>query len=153
MSNVRKATALLRAAFEFLDSDEFENVEEIGQEEEETELNSEDEQLIRDYKNGFSWVKLVSRNALKREGKLMMHDVADYYPKVASEKYEVYSLRDPSNKPHCTIGVDLKKRAIDQIVGKRNEPLDLKYVGYVWNFIKYPLNNGPKYRSVVDIPE
>ena len=52
---------------------------------------------------GWKWVKIFSKDALKREGALMRHCVGSYHDRVADGTKEIYSLRNPDNKPKLTI--------------------------------------------------
>lgn len=67
-------------------------------------------ETVLDFGDGFRFVKLVSKDSYEKEGKLMSHCVASYYGNSA----KIYSLRDASNNPHCTIEED------NQIKGKGN---------------------------------
>ena len=88
------------------------------------------------FADGFRWVRLTTAQALKREGNLMQHCVGQggYTAQVKSGRTKIYSLRDPSNKPHCTIEVD--QGEIQQCKGKQNEPPVEKYVPYVKSFLQ-----------------
>ena len=87
----------------------------------------EDTEVVLDFKDGFKIVKLVGKAAYEREGYLMRHCVAIYYGKNA----EIYSLRDKDNMPHATMEKD------QQIKGKGNVNIHLKYVEYVVKFLEY----------------
>jgi hypothetical protein len=90
------------------------------------EVEGTDYEVILDFKDGFKFVKLLSESCYQREGKLMSHCVASYY----GRSVEIYSLRDSSNNPHCTIEKDR------QIKGKGNGKIDLKYIDYVVKFLE-----------------
>jgi len=85
-----------------------------------------DTEVILDFKDGFKVVKLIGKNAYKREGFLMRHCVASYFGKAV----EVYSLRDKNNMPHCTMEKD------QQIKGKGNGDIHPKYIEYVVKFLE-----------------
>ena len=87
----------------------------------------EDTELVIDFKDGFKIVKLLGKNAYKREGFLMSHCVASYYGK----DVEIFSLRDKDNMPHCTMEKD------QQIKGKGNGDIHPKYVDYVVKFLEH----------------
>lgn len=55
---------------------------------------------------GWRWVRVKSEAALSREGELMGHCVGSYAEEVEEGLMEVYSLRDPSNKPKLTVEAD-----------------------------------------------
>ena len=52
---------------------------------------------------GWSWVKVLSAEALNREGALMRHCVGSYAQAVEDDELQIWSLRDPEGKPHMTI--------------------------------------------------
>lgn len=85
--------------------------------------------ILKKYSNGYRWVSLTTRQALKREGDLMGHCVGGetYYNKVAGGRVSIFSLRDANNKPHVTIEYDPRKKMVLQIKGKKNEPPIKKY--------------------------
>ena len=105
-------------------------------------------QEVRKYSDGFHWVKVTSKQALDREGKLMKHCVGSYCDQVSVGSTSIYSLRDKKNEPHCTI--ELKQGSINQIKGKANGPVDKKYVKYVKDFVLKPIV-GEKYAKVSDL--
>lgn len=63
------------------------------------EIEWEDYEVIKDFKDWFRFVKLISEECYKREWSLMWHCVWSYYWR----DVEIYSLRDKKNLPHCTI--------------------------------------------------
>lgn len=75
------------------------------------------------------WVKLLSKRAYLREGRLMRHCVGSYYGKPVS----IYSLRDRQNQPHCTIEVD---EGVQQVKGRGNGSIHPKYVSAVLEFVQ-----------------
>lgn len=105
-------------------------------------------EIVRKYPNGFHWAKVTSQQALSREGKLMKHCVGSYCNQVSSGRSIIYSLRDKKNEPHCTI--EARKDSIEQIKGKTNKAVDDKYISYVKDFVKNPVE-GNKYDYVHDI--
>ena len=91
------------------------------------EKEGKDYEVVKKWK-GFKMVKLISKSAYNREGKLMNHCVSSYYGK----DDEIYSLRDKNNKPHCTIS-----KSSQQIKGKGNGSIHPKYIKYVVEFLEY----------------
>src|SRR3990167_5345933 len=87
---------------------------------------AKDTEVVLDFKDGFKIVKLIGKNAYEREGYLMRHCCGSYFGK----DKEVYSLRDKSNNPHCTIEKN------QQIKGKGNGDISPKYIHYVVEFLK-----------------
>lgn len=86
-----------------------------------------DIEIVLDFEDGFKFVKLLSENAYIREGKLMKHCLASQFYR---KNTEIFSLRDSSNLPHCTI------EKYDQIKGKRNGDVSPKYIDYVVRFLE-----------------
>lgn len=83
----------------------------------------------------YRWVKLISENALAREGRLMGHCVGGYWPQVKTGVVEIYSMRDSKNEPHVTIEYQSKRSEINQIKGKQNKALKDEYRPTMVNFL------------------
>ena len=49
------------------------------------------------------WVKVLTAEALDREGALMRHCAGSYAENVLEESTHIFSLRDPDGKPHLTV--------------------------------------------------
>lgn len=77
------------------------------------------------------WVKVKSKEAYEREGKLMGHCVANYYQR--SSETTIYSLRDEENRPHCTI--EMTGKEIRQIKGRANGEVVPRYHSTLRTFI------------------
>jgi len=80
-----------------------------------------DVEAIKDFKDGFKFVKLISENSYKREGFMMGSCVGGYFGK----DDVIYSLRDKNNKPHATLSSNSM-----QIKGYGNGSIHPKYVKY-----------------------
>ena len=80
---------------------------------------------------GWSIQKMTSENDMLVEGNLMNHCVGEFCENVKGGSIEVYSLRDPQNKPHVTIGIDLKYNNIIQLQGNSNVEPDEEYKVYL----------------------
>ena len=91
-------------------------------------------ELVHEYPDGFSWVKVFGESSLDREGRLMNHCAGSYYKEVKNGRVNIYSLRDKNNKPHCTI--ELSRNEIQQIKGNSNEAVKDKYKKYVIDFLE-----------------
>jgi len=91
------------------------------------EKEEKDYEVVKKWR-GFKMVKLISKSAYNREGRLMNHCVSSYYGK----NDDIYSLRDKNNKPHCTIS-----KSSQQIKGKGNGSIHPKYIKYVVEFLEY----------------
>jgi hypothetical protein len=98
----------------------------------ETEVDTE---TILTFEKGFKFVKLLTKNAVLREGNLMSHCVGSYDP----TKKDLYSLRDAKNISHCTIEVsrDNKTDRVNQVKGKGNGEVHPRYINYVIDILKY----------------
>ena len=98
------------------------------------EVENIDIKTIKTYSNGFSWVKVLSEDALAREGKLMNHCVGSYCEQVQSGNVEILSLRDKNNIPHCTI--EYKGQDIKQIKGNSNSSVKGEHIEYIKDLIE-----------------
>ena len=96
-------------------------------------LSQGDEELVKQFDNGYSLVRLLTPKALDRESGQMQHCIGQgaYDQHLEGGEYEYLSLRDPAGKPHVTIemGVDRRTGARDlkQFQGKQNQPPISKY--------------------------
>ena len=81
------------------------------------EAADEGETLFAELKNGYTAVKVESKEALNREGVRMQHCVGSYANEVGRGT-EIYSIRDASGKPHITI--EYKNGIVNQFQGKQN---------------------------------
>ena len=90
---------------------------------------------------GWTIQNVVSENDLKVEGNRMGHCVGSYCDNVKSGRSIIYSLRDPTNKPHVTIETN-KDGSVQQIQGKGNaEPID-DYKVMIKEWVLSNKNNG-----------
>jgi hypothetical protein len=71
---------------------------------------------------GWSWVKVVSKEALEREGALMRHCVGSYAERVERGACAVWSLRDVEGKPLVTVETSHVPRGVSmrQVKGFAN---------------------------------
>jgi len=120
-------------------------------------IEEEGLKIIHTFNNGYSLVKLNTKENFDREGKLMNHCVAGYYQRFITEKsFMILSVRDKNNKPLATIEAKMKfdTLTIEQIKGRSNrEVYDYETAKLFFNYleeknIKYVLNDesslGPK---------
>lgn len=89
---------------------------------------------IHDFEDGSKIVKLLTANALRREGYLMSHCVGTYV--ADSDSYEIYSYRDSKNMPHATFEVAKNGNEIMQIKGKGNGAIHPKYIHPILTFLR-----------------
>lgn len=101
--------------------------------------------LIHQYKNKYSWVELVQKEAIQKEGKLMNNCVGDYADAIRLEVKSIYSLRDEHGKPHCNLEMWRDKKVITQIRGKNNSIPKEKYLKYIQDFLN---KNYIKYKKI-----
>ena len=90
------------------------------------EIEWVDYEIIKDFWDGFKFVKLISQSAYNREWKLMSHCVASYFGRDVT----IYSLRDEKNQPHATIEKN------QQVKWKWNQTVDNKYFWYCIKFLE-----------------
>lgn len=96
--------------------------------------------VVKRWDDGFTMVQLSPEDC-QVEGDLMGHCVGDYADDVANGNTEIYSLRDPKNRPHVTIEVVPKmvwgknhkelQYTVEQIQGKENKEPVAKYHRYI----------------------
>lgn len=88
-------------------------------------------EIVKEFEDGFYFVKLIDKESFEREGALMGHCVGNgrYFEAGCT----IYSLRDKNNNPHCTI--EYSNKSINQIKGKSNLAVIKKYHPYVVEFI------------------
>lgn len=73
-------------------------------------------------------IQLVNtENDLLCEGNQMNHCVGSYWNYVQRGYTRIFSLRDPSNKPHVTIEMDGDHNEVEQIMGNSNSEPDDQY--------------------------
>jgi hypothetical protein len=91
-------------------------------------------EIVKTFDSNYYFVKLASQESFEREGALMGHCVSSYYDKNQST---IYSLRDKSNKPHCTIEILHEKHeiSINQVKGRANLEVVQKYHQYIISFL------------------
>lgn len=77
--------------------------------------------------NGYTIRKVKTANDLDVEGNKMNHCVGSYSDEVDQKTVDVYSLRDPSNNPHVTMGTNFGKYNFFQLKGNSNQPPKQKY--------------------------
>jgi len=109
-------------------------------------------EVVREYDDGFKWVRLSTQKALNREGHLMNHCTKDeeqgYLQGIKSGILEIFSLRDEKNIPHCTM--EVRKTEIKQIKGYSNGAIREQYVEKVKNFIQKPIK-GRRFEKIEDL--
>lgn len=90
--------------------------------------------VVHDFLDGTTIVRLLTKQALQREGFLMNHCVGGYDPN--NEDVHIYSYRDKKNIPHATFEVQRSYNEIVQIKGKGNGSIHPKYVNPILTFLK-----------------
>lgn len=95
---------------------------------------ADDIELIHDFFDGTTIVRLKTKSALQREGFLMGHCVGGY--DATSSDCHIYSYRDAKNFPHATFEVRRAQGEIVQIKGKGNGAIHPKYIHPILAFLK-----------------
>jgi hypothetical protein len=87
--------------------------------------------------NGWTIQKITSENDILAEGNKMENCVGSYCDKMNSGKLIIYSLRDPQNNPHITMGTD-EDGEVEQINGHSNKDPKPEYKAMIKEWV---LNN------------
>lgn len=114
---------------------------------------------------GFTWVEILKKNGLVREGSLMRHCVGSrgYDRGVKDKTTRIFSLRDASNFPHATVELKpntytcelfagntgnrikvVKNAGVHRFIqmnGRANSKLAERYVPYFKDFLNFSLKN------------
>lgn len=96
------------------------------------EQKAGDAELVYQFGDGFRIVDLKTPRALEREGDMMGHCAACYDDDL-KDGTRILSLRDPHNRPHCTM--EIFKGRVLQVKGKQNRAPVARYRPYVRQFI------------------
>jgi hypothetical protein len=85
--------------------------------------SSVESEVVHEFDNGFTVVRLNTSAELEAESSMMQHCVGQgaYHGAVEAGVTGIYSLRGPSGKAHVTIEVDLTANAVEQVKGKQND--------------------------------
>lgn len=84
--------------------------------------------------DGWQWVRLISDQALDFEGSQMRHCVGDgAYDQFRTD---IYSLRDPSGQPCCTVEFDPDRARVQQARARGNSDVPAKYVDRVESLLR-----------------
>ena len=91
-----------------------------------------DAELEQQFGDGYRIVRLKTPRALEIEGTRMGHCVGAYDDDLRRGTV-ILSLRDPQNRPHCTM--ELIGQKVFQVKGKQNRPPVAKYRPYIRQFV------------------
>lgn len=97
------------------------------------EESANDVEIIYDFMDGTRIVRILTKNALQREGFLMSHCVGGCDPN--SKNVHIYSYRDKKNMPHATFEVRRQEKEITQIKGKGNGAIHPRYINPILQFL------------------
>ena len=86
--------------------------------------------------NGWTVRRILTANDVQYEGYVMEHCVGSYDCDVVDEKTKIYSLRDPGNKPHVTMEVEVESWDFKQIHGKSNSEPKSEYKKMIGEWMK-----------------
>lgn len=107
--------------------------------------DNHDTKTVHVLDNGYSVVRLLTKNSLLQEGHTMQHCLqnetdAEHFHKTkvvgGCENYGIYSLRDIKNRPHATMVINTHERILLTCRGKQNRPATQKYHPYLLDFFK-----------------
>lgn len=127
------------------------DLEDAVEEWEESQVTRERKiKIIHEYPDGYKWVNVYGLFSLDRESTLMQNCVRQFFPNVYKKEMAIYSLRDPNNRPHCTLAID--HHIVTEIRGKNNKCPKEKYVKYVEDFLnkKYVRYKGISHIDLMD---
>jgi hypothetical protein len=84
---------------------------------------SADSEVVHEFANGYTIVRLDTSAELEAESSMMQHCVGQgaYHGAVEAGAIGILSLRDPANKAHVTIEIDLGSGRVVQVKGKQND--------------------------------
>jgi len=136
-------------------------------------LSQDDEELVKQFDNGYSLVRLLTPRALDRESGQMQHCIGQgaYDQHLEGGEYEYLSLRDPAGKPHVTMEIGVNRRTgardLKQFQGKQNQPPISKYQDILIPYLReakvtirdaspslpYITDDHGTWHSVYDLPE
>jgi hypothetical protein len=87
-----------------------------------TVVLDEGERIEMELAEGYSVVRMLSTTSLDQESARMQHCIGlgSYDRFLGSNRRALFSLRDPFNKPHATMDIDLQTGIVLQIRGKQN---------------------------------
>jgi hypothetical protein len=114
-----------------------------------------DKETEEDYRiiakdGGYTWVELLTKEALEKETKFMSHCVGDpnmgYLQKIQRGDCQIISLRDSSNKPHVTMEVNGFE--LEQVQGHGNDPVSSKYLQICYDFLNHYIKPKQVHNSV-----
>jgi hypothetical protein len=96
--------------------------------------------------DSFYIVSLLNWTAFAREGKLMQHCLGDtnqdYLRKLNENIIEIWSLRDRTNTPYCTMEFEIKRKRVLQIKGRRNGNVEVTCAKHVRDFLAHKKEDG-----------
>jgi len=93
--------------------------------------------VVYRFPDGWTVQELEAVAELEDEGEAMQHCVGDYCDDVDEGIVRIYSIRDPSGKPHVTLEFDTDLGQFTQIRGKQNVPPVERYWPYVGAFVRH----------------
>lgn len=85
------------------------------------------------WSDGWFIAQLMTAEACSREGALSGHCIGSYGSRIGKGDIELYSLRDPNNKPQ--VSMEVKKNELWQIKGNHNKPPGPEHIPYIKDFV------------------
>ena len=111
-------------------------------------LPTKKEDIVVQYRDGYSWQRISSGTDAKIEGQKMNHCVGNYCDDVDEGKIDLYSLRDENNSPLITAGFKHKGAVVVQMKGAADKDPSETYKGYISDILKKlgtEYNDGEEY--------
>jgi hypothetical protein len=90
--------------------------------------------VVMEFPNSFKWRQIRTAEALEIEGKVL--DLAcahTYADRIENRSYQLYSLRDPQNRPRGVIL--MRGGSVEEIKGRGNGPVRRTYYQYFYDFL------------------
>ena len=99
----------------------------------------EGEEIVMAMPDGFSVVRLLTSQALDREGIVMGHCIGQggYDEGLENGSRQFFSLRDAKNQPHATLEVDVPNHTVLQCQGKENKAPVARYLPYLQAYLRH----------------
>ena len=88
------------------------------------------------WKDGWFIARLMTSDACGREGILQHHCIGSYGSRMESGEIQLYSLRDPQNKPYVSMEVSGDGSTLNQVKGPHNRSPDPISTPYLKDFVK-----------------
>ena len=90
--------------------------------------------VVMEFPDGFKWRQIRTGEALEIEGRVMELECAHTYAdRIENRSYQLYSLRDPQNRPRGIILIH--SGGVAELKGRGNGPVRRTYYQYFYDFL------------------